>query len=297
MKKNLFILLLMLFVLPYGVNAEEFYFNHSEYRHTTEPLEEAKDLEVIEILSDGQTLYKYRTRDYLIIPDPLIIYSKNFDILSTFDTNLPLEEIELRPQYDLEYMNHCHSHLQILYKDTFISKSVYISIDNYIKIPEEILVDNKDFDIWNYIETDIMDRENIEFIGEYNLDNNGEYEIEIKYNYITEKTKIMVDILENEKNNTQEENKDIVNNDEIIAKEEPTIEEDIIKNETINTYVNNYYELKETDKKIEYIEKIVPITNEIVYEKNAINDLFYYITYTFYGITIILLSIIVVRKK
>lgn len=294
MKKKLFIFLLMLFLLPFGVKAEEFYFNHSEYKYSKQYLEQTYDLEVEVIQGEQETLYRYRTRDYLILPHPLVIYGEKFDILSTFDTNLPLEDIEIIKHYDLETMNHCYSHIDIIYGNTKIHKSVYISIDNYINIPKEIVVKNKNFNIWDYIDTDVQERENIEIIGNYDLNQNGEYEVIVRYKYIEEKTKIIVDMIQDKEN--KEEKVEIEDNNDFVVDDNEKIKKDETK-EIFNTYVNNYYELKNPENKTEYIEKIVPVTNKIIYEKAKDNQVFNYVTYAFYGITIILLSIIVVRKK
>lgn len=314
MKKNLlFLFLLMILIIPTKVKGETFYFNYGEYQYSNDVIEERKDLEVQTIIENGNTIYKYRTRDYLIIPSKIIIDNKDFNILSLFDTNLPIEDIKLRPKYDLDTMNNCYGKLIIEYKDTSISKSVYIEIDNYINIPKEIMVnDYEGFNIWNYIDTNIMDKDSIEIIGEYNLGINGTYDLLIKYSNLEVTTKIIVDIdnndiIEDIEDNSKDDSDENNNLEEEITKEDKEkINFCIIDNtkiyETIK-YINvcpiNEEESDDKEEKESNVEKeIVPINNKISCECNN-NDkkYFYYISYSFYSVVIILLSIIVVRKK
>ena len=292
MKKNLlFVFLLILFVIPLKVNGEIFYFNYGEYQCSEEKVEEKNNLEVNTIIENGKTIYKYRTRDYLSFSDKITITRKDFDIMSLFDTNLPKEEIILKPNYDLETMNNCYGKLIIEYKGTSISKSIYIKIEDYINIPEEIIVNNYDFDIFSYIDTNI-DREKLIFNGEYNLYNNGEYNVLVSYNDIEKETKIIVDIKDNIKEEIKEE--------EIKKEQEQVIiyQEKIIKEIVPNTCSYNNYEVVNNPKEIEYIEKIVPIYKKSNCNKcTDYNKNFRYISYCFYGTAIVLLSIIVVRKK
>lgn len=289
MKKFLFAILSVLFLIPFKVNAETFYFNHGEYNYSNEYIESSDELEVEEVFEEGKLIYRYRTRDYLIIPDEIVIYTRNMNIFNQFNTNLKEEELILIPTYDLDTMNYCYGYLNIYYKDKVINKSVYIAIENYLKVPEEIIVKDYDFDIWNYIETDIENIEEIKIIGEYNLDINGEYEILFSYNNVEEKTKIVVDIDKNKK-------------DEEVLKEEliessNDVKEEIQQKETTTSYVNNYYKSEKPIVETKYIEKLVPIDRVIYETKTDENNIFLIVTYGFYIVNTILLSIIVVRKK
>jgi len=306
MRKNLlFVFLLMLFIVPLKVKGEEFYFNYGAYNYSEEYVEEKKDLEV-EVINDGEKdVYKYRTRDYIIIPLYIVIESRDANIYDYIDTNIPLEQLEVIEYYDLKTMNNCNGAFEIRYKKSVIGKLVSIRIKNYIEVPEEIIVNDYNFEIWNYIETDIQKKEDIVFSGEYDLNSNGEYELLITYNDIAKKTKIIVEIEENNKvlddeekdgikDNVEEEEKgDIADN---ITQKEEIIEVTIEEKQPI-TCINNYYEIKEQEKEIEYVDRIVPVNNKTTYDDADYNKYFRYVSYAFYSITTILLSIIVVRKK
>lgn len=301
MKKSLLLsFLLIIFIIPVNVKGEALYVNHGEYNYSDTYIEERKDLEVKTITEEGKTVYKYRTRDYIIIPSSIIIKSRDFNIFDIIDTNLPKEEIVVKEYYDLKTMNNRDSTVVLKYKEATMAKLVTIKIENYIEIPEEIIVTNNDFDIWDYIDTDINIKEDIVFVGEYNLSINGEYELGISYKNISKKTKIIVNIKDNDidKNEEVPDEKE----EEIIEKEgvseekkEPVIEEKVSKE--ITTCVNNYYEITDTVKEVEYIDRVVPVNKKIEYISKDNNKYFRYISYVFYGINTILLSIIVVQKK
>lgn len=301
MKKSLLLsFLLIMFIIPVNVKGEALYVNHGEYNYSDTYIEERKDLEVKTITEEGKTVYKYRTRDYIIIPSSIIIKSRDFNIFDIIDTNLPKEEIVVKEYYDLKTMNNRDSTVVLKYKEATMAKLVTIKIENYIEIPKEIIVTNNDFNIWDYIDTDINIKEDIVFVGEYNLSINGEYELGISYKNISKKTKIIVNIKDNDidKNEEVPDEKE----EEIIEKEgvseekkEPVIEEKVSKE--ITTCVNNYYEITDTVKEVEYIDRVVPVNKKIEYISKDNNKYFRYISYVFYGINTILLSIIVVQKK
>jgi len=297
MKKNLMLsFLLVMLLIPLNVKGEELYFNYGEYNYSDTYIDERKDLEVKTIVEEDKTIYQYRTRDYLIIPSSIIITSRDFDIFDVIDTNLPKEEIEIKEYYDLKTMNNRNSTVVLKYKETTMSKLVTIKIANYIEIPEEIVVTNYDFDIWTYIDTDITVKEDILFDGEYNLNINGEYELILNYKNISKKTKIIVDIKENDTNQKDEIKEEIAEKeDEIINENLSNIDNQ--ENNKINTCINNYYEITDTIKEVEYIDRVIPVNKKIEYTSKDNNKYFRYISYVFYGINIMLLSIIVVRKK
>lgn len=292
-RKILFLFLTMLFIIPFRVKADTYYFNYSDYMYAIEYIEESDAVEVEEIIdNDGSVIYKYRTRDYIITPDrSIVITNRNFDIYNFINTNIPLDEIAVMEYYDLESENYCEAIADVIYKDNVIRIPVYISIDNYIVVPEEIVVKDYNFDIYSYIETDIEVIEDIEIIGSYDLNVNGTYELTLLYHNTVEKTKIVVDINENNMEPTGDNIKNEVENKEGIISETSKIYE-------TKNYVSNYYELKSTEDEKELITKVVPVNNRIICEHDdSINQYYFYISYAFYFIIVILLSIIVVRKK
>lgn len=303
--KMLFIFGLMFFVIPLHAKAETFYFNYSDYYYSDIPVQADMGVEVEEVFYDEKIMYRYRTRDYLTVPDNIYIYDRSFNIFSYIDTNIPLEDIEVINYYDLETMNNCDGAVEIRYHDAIISKLVHIAIKNYIKVPSEIVVTSYDFDIWEYIDTDIEDKSDVKFVGEYDLFTNGQYDLLITYYGIDAETTIIVEIEENVIKEDPEIKDDVI-------KEEPEIKDDLITNnqdqkeEVINevtmyeidNYSNNY---SNTNDKCDGINKVLyrpPFNNQIIYKEQTVNNkYFYYISYGFYAITTILLSIIVVRKK
>lgn len=300
MKRSILLsFLLIMFIIPLNVKGEALYVNYGEYNYSDTFIEERKDLEVKTIIEGGKTIYKYRTRDYIIIPSSIVITSRDFNVFDIIDTNLPKDEIIVKEYYDLKTMNNRDSTVVLKYKEAIMSKLVTIKIENYIEIPEEIIVTNNDFNIWDYIDTDIETKEDIVFVGEYNLSINGEYELGINYKNISKKTKIIVNIKENDidKNEEKDDKKEeIIENEEFIEEKKESIIEELVPKE-ITTCVNNYYEITDTVKEVEYIDRIVPVDKKIEYISKDNNKYFRYISYVFYGINTILLSIIVVRKK
>ncbi|MBQ7137123.1 MAG: hypothetical protein IJO43_04030 [Bacilli bacterium] len=291
MKRNLFIILFLMVIIPIPVKGEELYVNHGQYNYSDTYIEERKDLEVEEVLQNGKTIYKYRTRDYIIIPKGLVIDRKNFNILDYIDTNLPLEDITITEYYDLDTMNKCNGAIEIKYKKAIMGFVIYINIDDYIEIPEQIIINDDNFDIWDYIDTNIETKEEISIEGAYDLSVNGEYSVIVSYDDIVKETKLIVDILKEEEN-------EIIEEDEI---KDIEVKEDItnktVENKETITYVNNYYETKDTCKDVEYIDRFVPVNNIIKSKDKDYNKEFRYISYGFYGVITIILSIIVVRKK
>ena len=296
MKKKILLFFLSFLFIPIGVNGEELYFNYGEYNYSDTYIEERKDLEVNTIIEAGKTIYQYRTRDYLIIPSKIIITSRDFDVLDVIDTNLPKDEIEIKEYYDLKTMNHRDSTVVLKYKETTMSKLVTIKIENYIELPKEIVVTNYDFDIWKYIDTDITNKEDILFEGEYNLNINGEYELTISYKNINKSTKIIVDIKENIIVQDDEIQQELIEKEEDISKENLITKENEEDKKTA-TCINNYYEMTDTVKEVEYVDRIVSVDPKIECISKDNNKYFRYISYAFYSINIMLLSIIVVRKK
>ena len=291
MKKSLFLILLLMIIIPIRVKGEELYVNYGQYNYSDNYIEERKDLEVEEVIQDGKTIYKYRTRDYIIIPKGLVIDSKDFNILDYIDTNLPLEDITITEYYDLSTMNKCNGAIEIKYKKAYMGFVIYINIDEYIEMPEQIIINDYNFDIWDYIDTNIELKDEIIIEGDYDLNSNGEYNVIVSYKEIVKETKLIVDIL-------KETDKEIIEEDEIkdIEVKEDIVLEEEKKIETI-TYVNNYYETKNTCKEIKYIDRFIPISNTVKAKDKDYNKEFRYISYAFYGVATILLSIIVVRKK
>lgn len=298
------IFILMLFIIPLQVKGESLYFNHGEYQYSNEVIEEAPNIEVEEIYEGENVVYKYRTRDYLIIPEKIIIDTIDFNIFDHINTNLPIEDIKVTEYYDLKTMNNCDGVIEISYGKTIIGKLVHIRIKDYIKVPTEIIVTDYDFDIFKYIETNIKDESKITITGEYNLHMNGKYELTLSYNEQEEKTIIVVDIEENnvlledeEVENPSEEKVDIApveDEDDLFPLEKKVIVHKYVY-ET-NNYIDNSYEEYKSNEDSCINEN--PVNTEVIYKTKEVKDkTFYYVSYAFYSIVIILLSIIVVRKK
>jgi len=188
-------------------------------------------------------------------------------------------------------MNNCNDAIEIKYKKAYMGFVIYINIDEYIEMPEQIIINDYNFDIWDYIDTNIELKDEIIIEGDYDLNSNGEYNVIVSYKEIVKETKLIVDIL-------KETDKEIIEEDEIkdIEEKEDIVLEEEKKIETI-TYVNNYYETKNTCQEIKYIDRFIPISNTVKVKDKDYNKGFRYISYAFYGVATILLSIIVVRKK
>lgn len=334
MKKIIFTLLLVLAIVPLKAQAENrdiWYFNYGEYNYSEKEVLTTDDLEVTTKEEDGKTIYISRTREYISLPFDLIITSKDFKLEDVIKTNIPISMLKINQFYDLETMNNCYGSFEILYEDTSIGKLIYIDIDEYIQIPKQIVVDGNNFDIYEHIVTNIFNKYSIEIIGEYDLTTNGVYDISLKYNDILETTQIIVD----NKDNVLEEDKIIIEDDKNNEEDLPPIEEDNSENkeqeeenkkenldqesdekldntiipddkedniiyeyETNNNYINNYMtdNNKENDKTTNPIQIIQnPITEKTIYKSKS--EYFDYITYAFYIITVVFLSIIVVRKS
>lgn len=272
MKKILFIFILMVTLVPFQVFGE-----------TNESAGGYK-------FSYVNRRYKYTFGDgyYLSVPDNIIIDSKDFDAFSVIETDIFLDNIEIDYLFDLSIDNNKNVIFRIKYKDVGIDTGAYISIKDYIKIENEINVDNYEFDIWKYIDTNIM-KDNIEVIGEYDLNNNGKYGLIFKSNDILVSTIVVVDIEENKK----------VEVIESICEEKKEVLTYETKNYTSNYYDYHYYNEEESDEVKEVTCNNIPIpVNRIIYsDKEQSNSLFYYISYIFYFLVVILLSINVVRKK
>lgn len=313
MKKQymiLFIFVMVFLFVPSKAYGQTIYLGYGVYQYTESPVEERIDLEVEKVFKEGKEVYRYRDRDYLIIPDQIIIDSRSFDIRDHIISNISLSEFEIVEKYDLKTMNNCSSGVQISYKGTTISKAVDIRIKDYINVPDEIIVKDMNFDIWDYMETNIYDQGNIVFMGEYDLTRSGRYELWITYGDISEKTILVVEIEEKEDKNTQEsivEEKPKESNESL----NPVLPQDLKQNigvvvpiEEVNEFSNKEvaYATEEIGEPIKE-EKIKescsrPNSSKVICKvQKEKNNLFYYISYAFYGITIILLSIIVVRKK
>lgn len=271
-----FFFLLLICLIPNYVKAETYYFDYSDYYYSDTEIIESDEVEVEYVYENDKLIYKYRTRNYLTIPNEIIIWSKYFKIIDNIVTNIPLNEITIKEYYNLDTMNHCDASIDFVYKDIIIPKKVKIEIDNYIKVPSEIIVNSYDFNLFDYIETDIYNKEEIKIIGEYNLMKNGKYELTLSYNSIEEKTTLIVDI---------EDNNQKINAQPILT----------------NNYIENKYIIycEEESKAVEEKIKIVPIKEENTIKKYYINNnkVFRYVTYGFYSYISILLSIFVVRKK
>ncbi len=278
---------LFIFLTPFIVQAETYYFDYSDYYYSYDEIEESNEVEVEEILENDKVIYKYRFRNYLILPDDIVINDRDFKITDVMQTNISFDKFIINEIYNLDDMNHCEASVDIYYKNDCIRKNLYIDIDYYVNVPDVINIEDYDFDIWDYIETDIPMLESITIEGGYDLNINGEYYLSIIYEDTIKDVKLIVDI---------EDNKDKpLSKDEIV---ENTNDKKIIytKNEYTYNYSNNiapYEIMKEED-----LSCPIPVNTRIIYDdSNKENNLFSYISYAFYLIMIILLSIIVVRKK
>lgn len=296
----LFMFVLFLLIVPSKVHGQTFYLGYGEYEYSEEVVEERLDLEVEKIFKDGKEVYRYRDREYLILPDKIVVYHRFFDIKNEMITNIPLEDFQIIEDYDLETMNHCTSSIHIQYKGTKIDKMVYIEIENYIKVPNEIIIKDNTFNIWDYIETDVEPKEDIKIIGDYDLTKNGRYELWITYCNVEEKTTLVVDIEEpQEKIDTPIE--DVKN--EILKDSEKEVSREAVNVQIISNeeQVNRNDEMKVPikDSVLQKQESCcsIPKPKVICNVKKERNHLFYYVSYAFYGTVTILLSIIVVRKK
>lgn len=306
MKYKIFLLFIITMIMvPITANAEVYYFNYSDYYYSSVEIEECDEIEVKPIFSDSGIIYQYRTREYIRLPDEIFIYYDYFNINSVLDTNISLENIAINEYYDLYTMNHCDSLVEIIYGDITIQKPVHISIESYIHIPEEIVVTSYDFNIWDYIDTNIVDKEDVKFIGDYDLFTNGQYELQVTYYGIDANTQIIVDIEDNNKHS------EVVNN----VKTDKEMEEIDNTAPKINVLpvkiivpsvkmIDSSSDRKNNQEAAGLIGAENNCTNlrpiNRLQEKHTTQDNskdFYYISYGFYALIIILLSIIVVRKK
>ena len=272
MKKILFIFILMVILVPFQVFGEanksagicDFSYVNRRYIYT---------------FDDGH---------YLSVPDKIVIDSKDFDAFTIIETDISLDDIEIDYLFDLDVDNNKDVVFKIKYKDIGIQTSAHVSIKDYIKIEGEIIADNDQFDIWKYVDTNI-DKENIEMIGSYDLNNNGKYGLIFKSNDILVSTVVVVDI---------EENKKIEIIKETCEEKKETLTYET-KNYTSNYDDYNYYTEEERNdiKEVTCTNIPTPINRIIYSEQEQNNKLFYYISYIFYFLTIVLLSINVVRKK
>lgn len=296
----LFMFVLFLLIVPSKVHGQTFYLGYGKYEYSEEVVEERLDLEVEKIFKDGKEVYRYRDREYLILPDKIVVYHRFFNIKDEMITNVSLEDFQIIEDYDLETMNHCTSSIHIQYKGTKIDKMVYIEIENYIKVPNEIIIKDNTFNIWDYIETDVEPKEDIKIIGDYDLTKNGRYELLITYCNVEEKTTLVVDIEESqEKIDTPIE--DVKN--EILERQEKAVLEELVSVEAIpdKRQFNERDEVEISTKEVRDQKQepccSTPKSKVVCNLKKQENNLFYSISYVFYGVVIILLSIIVVRKK
>lgn len=272
MKKILFIFILMVTLVPFQVCGE-----------TNESAGGYK-------FSYVNRRYKYSFGDgyYLSVPDNIVIDSKDFDALDIIETDIPLDKIKIDYQFDFNIDNNKNVTFKILYKDVGIDTGAYISIKDYIKIESEINASSYEFDIWEYVDTNI-NKDNIEIIGRYDLNNNGKYGLIFKCNDILVNTTVVVDIESNKKleviESTCEEKKEVL-----------TYE---TKNYTSNYYDYHYYTEEDSNdiKEVTCSNIPTPINRIIYSEQEQNNNLFYYISYIFYFLVVVLLSINVVRKK
>lgn len=275
----LFVFLFLMFIIPQEVKGEVYYFNESEYEYSDFEIEESYDVEVEKDYEFGFLRYKYRYRKFIEIPDEFVVYSKDVDPKSYLYTNIPLEEIDVILYYDLDTMNHCESSIDFIYQGTVMSKKVLIEKAEYLIIPEVIIINDYDFDIYSYMNTNFK-KDEIKIKGEYDLKKNNIYELVISASDIERKVSLVVNISKNDV-------------------KEPIVTEpvtNITNNYTENKYISEYYP-KETIKIVETPLKIEPITlPKIIHCKSDITW-FYYSTCAFYVIFLILMSIFVVRKK
>lgn len=275
MKKILFIFMLMVLLIPFQIKAEE---------------ESALGIDYSVV--GGMSIFAFGDGHYLKIPLDIVVTTKDFDVLKIIETDIDHTKLKVEYLFDLEKDNNVKSQFTIKYKDKTIYTPVYIDIKNYINVNEEIIVNDNNFDIWNYIDTNILDKESIEIIGTYDVNTNGKYEITLKYDDIVKNTTVVVDIKENIKEDKKEE---------VLENESSTCEK-MLTSET-NNYTNKYYTYN-TYNNEEILETVscpeinipTPI-NKTIYNDKSTNDYFYYITYVFYALVVMLLSINVVRKK
>ncbi len=292
MKKYLLVIL-FLFFSPWVVNAETYYFDYTEYFYSDVEMETTKEMEVDKVFDGSKWIYKYRFRNYLTLPDHLVIQSKDFKFTDVMETNISLDQFIINEIYDLNTMNQCEALVEIYYHDEFIRKSLFIDIDYYIHVPEVININNDTFDIWEYIETDLPMKEYIKIDGWYDLKVNGEYYLTISYDDIFKEVTLIVDNESNKNNFTS--------NEEILTKDEnhEDVNKKIIYDQThkiYNTYNNSYPVIKDVEHSSCKLQS--PFNTKIIYRDHEKNDpIFTYISYGFYSIMILLLSIIVVRKK
>lgn len=274
MKRILFIFMLMVLVGPLQIQAET---TNSEsaggYTQSS---------------YNGITTFKFGDGHYFSYPAKIIITSRDFNLFDVMETDIPLSSFKITNPFDLEKDNNVGGNIKIVYKDVEIEKFVNIFISDYIEIEDEIIVTTNEFDIWNHIKTNVS-KEDIEIVGEYDLESNGKYSLLIKYKDILKETMVVVDI---------EENKEVF--ESVCPSIDTSTKEEVLTYETKN-YINNYYTYNTENKEVREctcnpIELPTPI-NKTIYNNNPTNDLFYYVSYVFYGLVIILLSISVVRKK
>ena len=285
MKKILFIIMVLFLLMPFCVTAT-----------TNVAKETAGGYDWY--IKDG--IYYYEFGDGTKLSFPYEVRAKDifFNFLDVVETDIPKEKLTIDYEFDIETSRDAYGRVKLRYKDVSIWQKIYLDIGDYIYVPETITVNNYEFDLWNYIKTNLPEKNQIEIIGEYDLNNNGKYALLIKWNDIIEKTIIYVDIEDN-KEVIEKECPAVCSND----KEEketicPPVQEKVLTYETKN-YVSNYYtynteEIGECS--CPEIKIPTPI-NKIIYSDNDSKKIYYYISYAFYGLAIILLSIFVVRKK
>lgn len=274
MRKILFIFMLLALVVPIQIKAETISSESAGgYTQTS---------------YDGITTFKFGDGHYFSYPASIIIRSRNFKLIDVMKTDIPLSELKIINSFDLEKDNNIGSSIKIVYKDVEIEKFVTVMIKDYIEVEEKIVVTTNEFDIWEHINTNVS-KEEIEIIGEYDLKTNGKYSLLIKYKDILEQLMIVVDI---------EENKEVV--ESTCPSVDTSSNKEVLTYETKN-YISNYYTYNIENKEASEctcnkVELPAPI-NKTIYNEGSSNNVFYYVSYVFYGLVIILLSIFVVRKK
>jgi len=270
-KKILFIFILMVTLIPFqvfGENSE----SAGGYKFSYD---------------DRKSKYSFGDGHYIIIPDNIVVDSRDFSFFNVIETDISLDMIRIDNEFDIQVDNNMDVIFIVKYKDIGIRSLAKIKIEEYLRIEEEIMVKDYNFDLWEHIDTNLVNKEEIEIIGEYDLNNNGKYGIVIKYKELVANTVIVVDI---------EDNKEIEVIEKTCPNETLTYE---TKNYTSNYYDYHYYTEEESDDIKEVTCNNIPTPiNRIIYsEQEQNNNIFYYISYTFYFLTIVLLSINVVRKK
>lgn len=281
MRKFLFIFMFIILLVPFQVKALE-----------DVNLDTAGGY--VSSIRNGIYYFEFGNGKTLSFPFEVRIKDIFFNFLDIIETDIPKEELKIEYDFELEKLGNDSGIARILYKDSVISHRVYTSIPQYIYIDKEIIINNYEFDIWTFIKTNIKNKEQIQIIGEYDLNTNGKYALLIKYNEIIENTILTVDI---------ENNKEVLDctcpKEEIKENTCEQNNEKVLTYETKN-YISNYYTYNtENPSECSCEIKQIPVPiNRVVYTNDCdFNKIFYYISYSFYLLVIILLSIFVVRKK